>query len=73
MYVPNIVPAEVDAWLQIRVDYWNEVRDALKAALGAMEAELEADNPTACTQMEWEAEPLATIRAVLAREGGYHV
>src|SRR5438552_9645036 len=33
---------------------------ACKLALAAMESALEADDPQACTQMEWEAEPLAT-------------
>jgi hypothetical protein len=37
-----------------------------KKALAAMEAALEADDPQASTQMEWEAEPLATLRAAIA-------
>lgn len=43
---------------------------ACTQALTAMEAALEADDPQACTQMEWEAEPLATLRAVIAEATG---
>lgn len=39
--------------------------NALKLALAALEAQLEAEDPQACTQMEWETEPLPTIRAAL--------
>jgi hypothetical protein len=39
---------------------------ACKAALAAMEAELEADDPQARSQMEWEAEPLAMLREAIA-------
>jgi hypothetical protein len=39
---------------------------ACKAALAAMEAAMEADDPQACTQMEWEAEPLSTLRSAIA-------
>jgi hypothetical protein len=39
---------------------------ACKLALAAMEAALEADDPQAPTQIEWEAEPLATLRATIA-------
>ncbi len=35
-----------------------------------MEAALEADDPQACTQIEWETEPLATLRAVIAEATG---
>ena len=38
---------------------------ACKLALATMEAALEADDPQACTQMEWEAEPLVTLRAAI--------
>src|SRR5207249_525543 len=38
---------------------------ACKLALAAMEAALEADDPQARTQIEWEAEPLATLRAAI--------
>jgi hypothetical protein len=39
---------------------------AAKATLTAFELILEVDDPAACTQIEWEAEPLATLRAVIA-------
>ena len=39
---------------------------ACQAALAALEAELTAADPLAFTQIEWEAEPLATLRAVIA-------
>jgi hypothetical protein len=39
---------------------------ACKLALAAMQTELEADDPQAATQMEWEAEPLATLREAIA-------
>jgi hypothetical protein len=39
---------------------------AAKATLTALELILEVNDPAACTQMEWEAEPLATLRAVIA-------
>jgi hypothetical protein len=39
---------------------------ACKQALAAMEADMEADDPQGSTQMEWEAEPLTTLRAVIA-------
>jgi hypothetical protein len=35
---------------------------ACKLALAAMEAALKGDDPQACTQIEWESEPLATLR-----------
>ena len=35
---------------------------AAKAALTALELILEVDDPAACTQIEWEAEPLAMLR-----------
>jgi hypothetical protein len=38
---------------------------ACKLALAAMEAALEAHDPQARTQIEWEAEPLATLRAAI--------
>jgi hypothetical protein len=38
---------------------------ACKLALAAMEAALEAEDPQARTQIEWEAEPLATLRAAI--------
>jgi hypothetical protein len=37
-----------------------------KATLTALELILEVDDPQACTQIEWEAEPMATLRAVIA-------
>jgi hypothetical protein len=40
--------------------------DVCKSALAAMEAGLTADDPLAFTQIEWEAEPLSTLRAVIA-------
>jgi hypothetical protein len=43
-----------------------EMLKALKAALAALEAVLENDDPQARTQMEWEQEPLPTIRAAIA-------
>lgn len=43
---------------------------ACKVALAAMEAQLEADDPQARTQVEWEAEPLVTLRAVIAEAEG---
>ena len=43
---------------------------ACKQALAAMEASLEAEDPQARTQIEWEAEPLATLRAVIAEAEG---
>jgi hypothetical protein len=39
---------------------------AAKATLTALELILEVDDPAACTQTEWEAEPLATLRAIIA-------
>ena len=39
---------------------------AAKATLTALELILEVDDPAACTQIEWEAEPMATLRAVIA-------
>jgi hypothetical protein len=44
--------------------------DACKLALSALEAALAADDPQAPTQMEWEAEPLATLRSVVAEAEG---
>jgi hypothetical protein len=44
----------------------NELLNALKLALTALENVLENDDPQACTQMEWEQEPLPTIRAAIA-------
>jgi hypothetical protein len=43
---------------------------ACKLALAALESALEAEDPQACTQMEWEAEPLATMRAAIAEAEG---
>lgn len=44
---------------------------ALKLALESMELALVIEyGPAACTQMEWEAEPLATIRAAIAKAEG---
>ena len=39
---------------------------AASATLTALELILEVDDPQACTQIEWEAEPMATLRAVIA-------
>jgi hypothetical protein len=39
---------------------------AAKATLTAFELILEVDDPAACTQIEWEAEPLAMLRAAIA-------
>lgn len=41
-----------------------------KTALAAMEAALEADDPQARTQIEWEAEPLDTLRKAIAEAEG---
>jgi hypothetical protein len=38
---------------------------ACKLALAAMEAALESDDPQARTHIEWESEPLATVRAAI--------
>jgi hypothetical protein len=43
---------------------------ACKQALAILEASLEAEDPQARTQIEWEAEPLATLRAVIAEAEG---
>ena len=39
---------------------------AAKATLTALELILEVDDPTTYTQANWEAEPLSTLRAVIA-------
>lgn len=39
---------------------------ACRQALAAMEAALEAQDPQARTQIEWEAEPLRTLRQAIA-------
>jgi hypothetical protein len=39
---------------------------AAKATLTALELILEVEDPRAFTQIEWEAEPMATLRAVIA-------
>ncbi len=38
---------------------------AAKATIRALELILEVDEPAAWTQMEWEAEPLATLRTAI--------
>jgi hypothetical protein len=52
------------------VNSHERVLAACKAALAAIEAALEADDPQARTQIEWEAEPLATLRQVIAEATG---
>ena len=42
---------------------------ACKMALAALEKTLEADDPQARTQMEWDSELLATLRSVLIKAG----
>ena len=42
-----------------------QLLSACKLALAAMEQALEAEDPQARTQIEWEAEPLATLRAAI--------
>jgi hypothetical protein len=37
-----------------------------KQALSTMETALDTDNPQARSQMEWEAQPLAALREVIA-------
>jgi hypothetical protein len=39
---------------------------AARATLTAFELILEVDDPATCTQIEWEAEPLAMLRAAIA-------
>ena len=39
---------------------------AAKATLTALELILEVDDPTTYTQANWDAEPLSTLRAVIA-------
>lgn len=39
---------------------------AAKATLTALELILEVDDPASLTQSDWEAEPLATLRAAIA-------
>jgi len=41
--------------------------DWLKGLLAMLEGAMEEDDSAACTQMEWEAEPLPQIRKFLAR------
>ena len=42
---------------------------ACKMALSTMETAMEAEDAQARTQMEWEAEPMATLRAAIAEAG----
>ncbi len=43
---------------------------ACKTALAAMEAELETEDPQARIQIEWDAEPMRTLREVIAEAEG---
>ncbi len=43
-----------------------QLLSAAKATLTALELILEVDDPAVCTQVEWEAEPMARLRAVIA-------
>lgn len=40
---------------------------ACRLAMATMEAELTKDDPQACTQMEWETEPLVALREAIAK------
>jgi hypothetical protein len=51
---------------ELRTDNSQLVK-ALADCLEALEASLEADDPQACTQMEWEMPVLANARALLKR------
>ena len=44
------------------------VLEIRKVTLKTLEDQMEEDDPAACTQMEWEAEPLASLRAAIEEE-----
>jgi len=58
------IPATLAAMQLIAVA--PKLLSAAKATLTALELILEVDDPAAYTQIEWEAEPMATLRAVIA-------
>lgn len=47
-----------------------ELYEALRSLLAEVEADREAEDPQARTQMEWEDAPLAAARAALAKAEG---
>lgn len=55
---------------ELRTDN-DQLKTALADCLEALEASLEADDPQACTQIEWEMPVLAKARALLKRLGAH--
>ena len=59
--------AEADAKLIVhRLNCHNLLLDACKRTLRNLELMLEMDDPWTLTQIEWEAEPLDTLRKAIA-------
>lgn len=64
---PDNALAMPDLYWQLRVMFAApKLLEACKQALAVLESQLEAEDPQACTQMEWEAEPLASLREAIA-------
>jgi hypothetical protein len=72
-HLPGWLPETQDDYLAMPTLFYQlklmaaapKLLNACKQALAAMEASLENDDPLAPNQIEWEAEPLSTLRAAI--------
>lgn len=62
----QLIVTAVNTYEQLIADR-DALLEALKLALEAMQNALERDDPEACTQMEWDQEPLDTMRRIIAQ------